>query len=90
LSGSSEKILIVAGGSLGDLHPFVALAHALEAVGFAPVITTSDYYRDYIISENLAFTPIRPDLSVMERHTSLDLDGMARAMVVDNRFLSTT
>lgn len=87
MSGAGEKILIVAGGSLGDLHPFVALAHALEAAGFAPVITTSDYYRDYIVSENLAFTPIRPDLSDMERHTRLDLEGMARAMALDNRFL---
>ena len=41
-----RKILIVTFGSLGDLHPFVALAHALAAQGFTPVIATSAAYAD--------------------------------------------
>jgi rhamnosyltransferase subunit B len=82
-----RKVLIATGGSLGDLHPFVALAHALAQEGMAPVIATCDYYRDYITSEGLAFTPIRPDLEDMTRALSLDLHGIAREMAKDDVFL---
>ncbi len=82
-----RKILIATGGSLGDLHPFVALAHALAGEGLEPVVATCDYYRDYILSEGLAFAPIRPDLEDMARDLSLDLHGVAREMAKDNAFL---
>jgi rhamnosyltransferase subunit B len=82
-----QKVLIATGGSLGDLHPFVALAHVLAREGMAPVIAACGYYRDYILSEGLDFTPIRPDLDELTRALSLDLHGIALEMAKDDAFL---
>jgi len=87
MTHAGRKILIATSGSLGDLHPFVALAHALATEGLEPVVATCDYYRDYILSEGLAFAPIRPDLDDMTRDLSLDLHGIAGKMAQDDAFL---
>ncbi len=82
-----RKILIVTFGSLGDLHPFVALAHALAAEGLTPVIATSAAYAEYIASEGLAFTPIRPDGDDLVARLGMEMGEMARRMAADDRFL---
>ena len=82
-----RKILIVTFGSLGDLHPFVALAHALAAQGFTPVIATSAAYADYIAGEGLAFTPIRPDGDDLVARLGIEMGEIARRMAADDRFL---
>lgn len=87
MTQARRKILIATGGSLGDLHPFVALAHALAQEGLEPVVATCDYYRDYIFSEGLAFVPIRPDVDEMSQDLSLDLHGVAREMAKEDAFL---
>lgn len=82
-----RKILIVTFGSLGDLHPFVALAHALAAEGLTPVIATSAAYADYIASEGLAFAPIRPDRDDLVARLGIEMGDIARRMADDDRFL---
>ena len=56
------RILLTTLGSLGDLHPFLALAHALAADGHTPVLATHKRYRDKVEGEGIAFTPMRPGL----------------------------
>jgi rhamnosyltransferase subunit B len=87
LTASSRKILVVTFGSLGDLHPFVALAHALAAEGLTPVIATSAAYADYIASEGLLFTPIRPDGDDLVERLGIEMGEIARRMANDDRFL---
>jgi rhamnosyltransferase subunit B len=84
------RLLIATFGSLGDLHPFVALAHALAREGFAPVIATSGAYADYIRGEGLDFTPIRPDADDLTRRLGMDLGEMALRMAEDDAFLFKT
>ena len=87
MAEAGAKIVIVTGGSLGDMHPFAALAHALRTEGLRPVIATMEYYRDYLASEGLDFTPIRPDLDDMLTRLGEDLNGVARRMEADDRYL---
>lgn len=87
MTASPRKILIVTFGSLGDLHPFVALAHALAAEGLTPVIATSAAYADYIASEGLAFTPIRPDRDDLVARLGMEMGDIARRMADNDRFL---
>lgn len=82
-----KKIVIVTGGSLGDLHPFVALAHALRAEGLSPLIATVDYYQDYIASEGLDFAPIRPNFDDMLARLGEDMNGIARKMAQNDSYL---
>lgn len=84
---SPRKILIATFGSLGDLHPFVALAHALAREGFAPVIATSAAYADYIQGEGIAFAPIRPDADDLTARLGMDMGEIARKMSEDDKFL---
>lgn len=84
------KILIATFGSLGDLHPFVALGHALAREGYAPVIATSAAYADYILGEGLGFAPIRPDADDIMSRLGMDLGEIARAMAESDQFLFKT
>lgn len=84
------KILIATFGSLGDLHPFVALGHALAREGFAPVIATSAAYADFVLGEGLGFAPIRPDADDLMNRLGMDLGEIAREMAQNDRFLFET
>jgi UDP:flavonoid glycosyltransferase YjiC (YdhE family) len=60
------RIVIVTYGSLGDLHPALALAHGLQARGHAVTLATSEPYRSKIAAAGVAFHPVRPDLSLTD------------------------
>ncbi len=90
MTASRPKILVATFGSLGDLHPFVALAHALAAQGFAPVIATSAAYADYIRGEGLDFAAVRPDADDLTTRLGMDMAEIARRMSTDDAFLFQT
>ena len=55
------RIVLTTFGSLGDLHPTVAIALGLKARGHEAIVATSDYYRGPIERLGLGFLPLRPD-----------------------------
>ena len=57
-----KRIVLTSIGSLGDLHPYVALGLGLKARGFKPVIATSELYREKVEREGLEFAAVRPNL----------------------------
>jgi len=56
----SKRIILATFGSLGDLHPYIALARALGRRGHRPVIATIDRYRQPVMAEGIEFAPVRP------------------------------
>ena len=56
-----SKIVITTAGSLGDLHPYIAIALGLRDRGHQVVIGTSPCYRQKIESLGLVFHAVRPD-----------------------------
>ena len=58
----SKKILFATFGSLGDLHPYIALALELKRRGHQPVIASFALYREAVQAEGIAFAPMRPDI----------------------------
>jgi len=56
-----KRIVLATLGSLGDLHPFLALARELRARGHSPVLATSAIYRGKIEADGIEFAPLRPD-----------------------------
>jgi UDP:flavonoid glycosyltransferase YjiC (YdhE family) len=58
----NARIILPTFGSLGDIHPFLALALELQARGHTPVIATSSLYRAKIEAENIEFHPMAPQL----------------------------
>ena len=60
---SRKKILLTTLGSLGDLHPYIAVGLGLRERGHAVTIATSEIYRAKVEGEGLRFAPVRPDVS---------------------------
>lgn len=57
-----KHIVLTTFGSLGDIHPYMAVALALKERGHRPVIVTSNYYREKIEAAGIEFHAVRPDL----------------------------
>lgn len=60
---TSKRIVLTTHGTLGDLHPYLAIALELQARGHQPVIATSEYYRRQIEAAGVEFHAVRPDIS---------------------------
>lgn len=56
------RIVLSTMGSLGDLHPMIALGRELRLRGHSVVINTWQGYREKIVNNGLEFAPLRPDL----------------------------
>lgn len=61
---SPRRIVITTWGSLGDLHPYLAVALALSARGHRVVIATSEVHRAKVEREGLSFAPLGPHVPV--------------------------
>ncbi len=57
------KIVLSTFGSLGDLHPMLALAIELRGRGHEIVINTLEVYREKIDALGFKFFPLRPDVN---------------------------
>lgn len=57
-----RRILLATFGSLGDLHPYLAIARGLQRLGHEPVIATSAAYRDQVEALDITFRPVPPDV----------------------------
>lgn len=55
-------VLFAAWGSLGDLHPTLAMAVELKRRGHAPAVATLPQHRAAVTDAGLAFFPLRPAL----------------------------
>ncbi len=55
-----RRVVVTTFGSLGDLHPYLALALGLRAHGHEVVVATGQCYRDKIEAHGLRFAAVRP------------------------------
>jgi UDP:flavonoid glycosyltransferase YjiC (YdhE family) len=56
------RIVFTPWGSLGDLHPYLAVAIEMKRRGHSALIATSEVYSDKVKGEGLQFHAVRPDL----------------------------
>ena len=70
-----DRILLGTFGSLGDLHPAIALALELRQRGHRAEIATSEFYREKIMALGLGFHPLRPAVVVDEALVRKLMDG---------------
>jgi rhamnosyltransferase subunit B len=60
-SPSGRRIVLTTVGSLGDLHPYVAIALGLQARGREAILATGACYRRKIEALGIGFRAVRPD-----------------------------
>ena len=66
-----RRFLFATAGSLGDLHPYIAVARALVERGHRAVIATAEDYRPDVEAAGIEFAPVRPSLSEMGDYEAL-------------------
>jgi UDP:flavonoid glycosyltransferase YjiC (YdhE family) len=71
-----KRIVLTTFGSLGDLHPYIAIALGVQARGHEAVIATSGYYRQKLEALGIGFRAVRPN----HPDTGDDPDLMRRIM----------
>ncbi len=81
------RILLATAGSLGDLHPFIALAQALRDLGVQAEIATSPEYADKVRVEGFVFHTIGPGLAELQTRMGLDAGELTRRVAASNAFL---
>ena len=59
-----KRILLTTTGSLGDLHPFIAIGLELRSRGHAVTLATSNFYRSKVEQTGLRFAPMGPHLGL--------------------------
>ncbi|HEX8174342.1 MAG TPA: glycosyltransferase [Pyrinomonadaceae bacterium] len=79
-SQKPKRIILTTYGSLGDLHPYIALALELKRRGHSPVIATSPVFREKVEPHGIEFHPTRPDFPSPEEHPELMKELTRRAM----------
>jgi rhamnosyltransferase subunit B len=58
----AKRILLATTGSLGDLHPILAIGLGLKERGHTAVVASSNLYREKVIRTGLEFAPMGPHL----------------------------
>jgi UDP:flavonoid glycosyltransferase YjiC (YdhE family) len=66
-----SRVVLNLFGSLGDLHPFLAVASELRRRRQDAVIATSEFYRQKITAKGVGFAPVRPDSNELAKDEAL-------------------
>lgn len=77
---AGKRIVLTTHGTLGDLHPYLAIALELKNRGHKPVIATSEYHRQKVEAAGVDFHTIRPDFSLDKRELHWRLTEPKRGM----------
>ena len=74
----SKRILFASIGSLGDLHPCIALASELKRRGHGVTIASTEFYRGYIAALGFNFAPLRPDWNPTDKDLIARCENLKR------------
>lgn len=81
------KILLATFGSLGDLHPFIAVGLALRAQGCRVTVASAEEYRDKVTAAGLGFAAVRPSFAALESRLGMSRAQLTEAITARNDFL---
>jgi len=68
---NATRVVFATFGSLGDLHPYVAVSRELARRGQRPLIATFEEYRGAVEAAGIEFAPMRPSMSVFGDKTAM-------------------
>jgi rhamnosyltransferase subunit B len=83
----AKKAILATFGTLGDIYPFLAIALALQARGFAPVVVAPEMHRRAIEGEGVAFTLLRPHETDIVGALGVDIPGAYKIMLKNPHFI---
>jgi rhamnosyltransferase subunit B len=78
MANAPKRILLATIGSLGDLHPMLALALGLRERGHRPVIASTELYRTKVEGLGIEFHTIRPNIEAHDPELMAGVMDMRR------------
>jgi rhamnosyltransferase subunit B len=78
MATSPKRILLATIGSLGDLHPMLALAFGVQERGHHAVIASTEHYRAKVEGLGFEFHAIRPDIAAHDPKLMASIMDMRR------------
>ena len=76
---TGRRIVLTTFGSLGDLHPYIAIAQGLQSRGHEASIATTRHFQQRIEARGIGFHAVRPD------GPELDVDSEVMRRIMDSR-----
>jgi UDP:flavonoid glycosyltransferase YjiC (YdhE family) len=83
----SDRIVLATMGSLGDLHPFIAIAQRLKERGHDPVLATGSHFRENILAAGVRFHAVRPSRTELFEDLRMDFAEFGRRVMKDMLFI---
>jgi len=68
---TGRRVVLATFGSLGDLHPYLAIAREIAARGHLPVVATTDYHADAVRAAGIEFAAVAPAADVFPEMRAL-------------------
>lgn len=81
------KVVLATLGSLGDLHPFVALATRLKRLGCEPLIASIPDYAERVTAAGIAFCGVGPTIAELLQAAGMERTAFAEHVLGDAHFL---
>lgn len=78
-----RKIVLTTIGTLGDLHPFIAIAQALAARGFAPVLAVAEDQLAKCRAAGIEAVAVLPGFDAVQRRLGLAEDEAVKRIMGD-------
>jgi rhamnosyltransferase subunit B len=82
-----HKIVLATMGSLGDLHPFIALGCVLRDRGVNVVLACAAEYGSKVTAAGLQFHALRPSFEDVERDLGMDRAELTQRAILHSEFL---
>ncbi|WP_375393725.1 glycosyltransferase [uncultured Sphingomonas sp.] len=82
-----RKIVLTTIGTLGDLHPFIAVALALKARGFRPVLAVPDDHIRKVKRAGLEAVAVLPAFDTIRERLGMSESEAVRRMMNDQRYM---
>jgi UDP:flavonoid glycosyltransferase YjiC (YdhE family) len=84
---SMRKIILTTIGTLGDLHPMIAIALALKARGFRPVLAVAEDHVAKVEAAALEAVSVLPSFDAIRRRMGLSEGDAVRKLMRDQRHM---
>jgi rhamnosyltransferase subunit B len=68
---SGKRVVFATFGSLGDLHPYIAVARELRQRGHRPLIASFEEHREAVEVTGVEFAPMRPAMSAFGERAAM-------------------
>lgn len=76
-----RKIVLTTIGTLGDLHPFIAIAQALRRYGFSPVLAVAEDQLAKCRAAGIAAVAVLPGFDAVQRRMGLSEDAAVKRIM---------